>query len=67
MADPWDPTRTEILPESTLHDLVLGFRLVGTHLSLAMRNLTDQRVPQTAGTFSPGRELDLRLDWTFLY
>jgi len=67
MADPWDPSRSQIIPAATLHDLVVGFRLAGAHLSLAFRNLTDQRVQQTAAAWTPGRELDLRLNWTFLY
>jgi hypothetical protein len=67
MADPWDPTRQESLPELTWHDLVLGFRLVGANLSLAIRNLTDQQVPLSAGSLSHGREMDLRLHWGFYY
>ena len=67
MADPWDLTRTTLLPAVTNHDLLLGFRLVGVHLSLAIRNLTDQRNRLSAGAVSPGRELDLRLRWNFHY
>jgi hypothetical protein len=65
MSDPWDVSRSAILPEATLHDLLIGFRLVGTHLSLAYRNLTANRVALTTGALSPGREMDMRLYWVF--
>ena len=67
MDDPWDVTRTVGLPSATTHDLLVGFRLVGTHLSLNFRNVTDQRIRLSSATLSPGRELDLRLYWVFLY
>jgi hypothetical protein len=67
MADPWDLTRQTTLPGYTWHDLLLGFRLVGADISLAIRNLTDQRVRLSAGASSPGREMDLRLHWIFYY
>lgn len=67
MADPWDLTRQEMLPEVTWHDLILGFRLVGANLSVAIRNLTDQQVRLSAGALSAGREMDLRLTWGFYY
>lgn len=65
--DPWDLAGTVQLPARTNHDLLVGFRLVGTHLVLGVRNLADQRQRLTAGALSPGRELDLRLDWGFRY
>ncbi len=67
MGDPWDVTRTVTLPSATTHDLLVGFRLVGTHLSLNFRNVTDQRIRLSSATLSPGREIDLRLNWVFLY
>jgi len=67
MADPWDVTRAEVLEAITVHDLLVGFRLVGAHLSLAFRNLTGERVRLTAGTWSHDMEIDLRLHWVFLY
>ena len=67
MNDPWDLTRSVILPQRTVHDLYLGFRLVGAHLSLALRNLTGQRTVMSAGALSPGQEKQIRLHWTFLY
>ena len=67
MNDPWDPTRTVVLPQRTVHDLFLGFRLVGAHLSLVLRNLTGQRTMMSAGALSPGQEKQIRLHWTFLY
>jgi len=67
MNDPWDVTRSVTLPPMTLSDLLVGFRLVGTNISLNFRNVTDQRVRLSAGTLSPGREMDLRLHWVFLY
>ncbi|MEN8006424.1 MAG: ECF transporter S component [Candidatus Krumholzibacteriota bacterium] len=67
MADPWDVTRAYRLPQRTVHDLLVGFRLVGVNLSLAFRNLTGDRTRMTAGALSPGQELDLRLHWDFRY
>jgi outer membrane receptor protein involved in Fe transport len=67
MADPWDVTRSYRIPARTLHDLVAGLRLVGAHLTVAVRNLTGDRVPLTAGASGPGREIDLRLNWGFHY
>ncbi len=40
-SDPWDPSGLIRLPARTNHDLLLGFRLVGTHIVLGVRNLTD--------------------------
>jgi hypothetical protein len=67
LADPWDVTRTYEIPARTLHDLVAGLRLVGAHLTIAVRNLTGDRVRMTGGALSPGREIDLRLNWGFHY
>jgi energy-coupling factor transport system substrate-specific component len=68
MADPWDVTRnTLLLPARTVHDLLVGFRLVGANLSLAFRNLTGEKTRMTAGALSHEQELDLRLHWTFRY
>lgn len=64
-ADPWDVTGTARLPERTNHDLLLGFRLVGAHLVVGVRNLTNQRQVLTSGALSPGMETDLRLEWGF--
>ncbi len=67
MADPWDVTRNYLLPTRTVHDLLVGFRLVGANLSLAFRNLTGEKTRMTAGALSHEQELDLRLHWTFRY
>jgi hypothetical protein len=67
MADPWDVTRSYLLPSRTVHDLVAGFRLVGAHLSLAFRNLTGERTRLTSGALSTGQEIDMRLLWNFSY
>jgi len=67
MADPWDVTRMYRLPQRTVHDLLVGFRLVGVNLSLAFRNLAGEKVRMTAGALSPAQELDLRLHWEFRY
>jgi len=67
MADPWDVTRNFQLPARTVHDLLVGFRLVGANLSLAFRNLTGEKTRMTAGALSTGQELDLRLHWAFRY
>lgn len=63
--DPWDLTGTATLPARVNHDLLVGFRLVGAHLVLGMRNLAGDRQRLTAGALSPGRELDMRLEWAF--
>jgi hypothetical protein len=67
MSDPWDPSGLSRLSSATWHDLVLGFRLVGAHISFAFRNLTDQRYATSANTLAPGREMDMRLRWVFHY
>jgi len=67
MADPWDVTRTAQLPSRTVHDLVVGFRLVGAHLSLGIRNLTGERIRLTSGARSAGQEMDTRLHWAWVY
>ena len=67
MPDPWDLTRATVLPGATWHDLLVGFRLVGTDLGLAFRNMTDQRIRLSSGSWSHGREMEMRLRWTFLY
>lgn len=64
-SDPWDLTGTVILPARVNHDLLVGFRLVGAHLVLGMRNLAGDRQRLTSGALSPGRELDMRLEWAF--
>ena len=58
-------TGTARLPARTNHDLLVGFRLVGAHLVVGLRNLTDQRQVLTSGALSPGMEMDMRLEWTF--
>ncbi len=67
MADPWDVTRTAQLPSRTVHDLLVGFRLVGAHLSLGFRNLTGELTRLTSGAMSTGQELDMRLHWAWVY
>jgi hypothetical protein len=64
-ADPWLPGGLFRVPAFTRHDLLLGFRLLGADLSLALRNLTAERFRLSAGALSDGRELRLRLHWTF--
>jgi hypothetical protein len=64
-ADPWDVTGSSQLPSRTNHDLLVGFRLVGAHLTMGFRNLTGQRQQLTSGALSPGMEMDLRLEWAF--
>lgn len=65
MADPWDVSRTYRLPSRTVLDLLVGFRLVGADLCLAFRNLTGERTRLSAGTWSSGQEMDMRLQWSF--
>ncbi len=65
MSDPWSFDRAYDLPSITKHDLFLGFRLVGVSLSVAIRNLTGEPLRLTAGSLSPGREIQWRLHWTF--
>jgi hypothetical protein len=64
-ADPWDVTGTWQLPARTNLDLLVGFRLVGAHLTMGFRNLTGTRQQLTSGALSPGMETDLRLEWGF--
>ena len=59
MDDPWDVTRTTHLPSRTVHDLLVGIRLVGVELSLAFRNLLGERVPLSYLTTSNGQEVDI--------
>lgn len=65
--DPWDVTRSTLIPGRTVHDLIVGFRLVGAHISLAFRNLTGDKYRQTAASYASPQELDLRLSWTFTH
>jgi len=67
MADPWDVSRQSILPETTRMDLILGFRLVGANISIALRNLADQKVQMTTNSWSTEKEFQWRINWTFLY
>lgn len=67
MDDPWDVSRGTLLPRRTVHDLLLGFRLVGAQLSMAITNLTGDRVQMSRNTWSPGQEIDMRLSWSFRY
>lgn len=64
-ADPWDVTGQWQLPARVNHDLLLGFRLTGAHLTLGMRNLAGTRQQLASGALSPGQELDMRLEWAF--
>ncbi|MBK8166294.1 MAG: ECF transporter S component [bacterium] len=63
--DPWDLTGTVTLPVRVNHDLLVGFRLVGAHLVLGLRNLAGDQQRLTSGALSPGREMDMRLEWAF--
>ncbi len=65
MTDPWDVTRSFVLPARTTQDLVVGFRLVGVDLSLAWRNLTGKRYHATSGAWAPGSETVMRMAWKF--
>ncbi len=67
MHDPWDVSREVELPAATQSDLLVGVRLVGTNISMNFRNVMDQRVRLSSAALSPGREMDLRLHWVFLY
>ncbi len=64
-ADPWDVTGQWLLPARINHDLLLGFRLTGAHLTLGVRNLTGKRQQLASGAWSPGTEMDMRLEWGF--
>ncbi len=63
--DPWDVTGQWQLPARISHDLLLGFRLTGAHLTLGVRNLAGTRQQLASGALSPGREMDMRLEWAF--
>lgn len=64
-SDPWDVTGQWWLPARLNHDLLLGFRLTGAHLTLGLRNLAGTRQQLASGALSPGREIDMRLEWAF--
>ena len=65
MSDPWLPGDDITLPAVTLHHVTIGFRLVGVDLGYELRNLTNQRVPISAGSYSLGQSNRWRLHWTF--
>ncbi len=65
MGDPWLPGEDVLLPATTLHHVIVGFRLVGVDLGYEVRNLTNQRVPVSAGSLSPGQSNRWRMHWTF--
>lgn len=65
LPDPWFPLGEYSLPAANRHDLIMAFRLLGADLSLALRNLTDDRVHLASGALSDGREMRWRLHWTF--
>jgi hypothetical protein len=63
--DPWSLDEPFPLSALTRHDALVGFRLIGVHLSLVVANLTDTRNRLSAGAESFGRELQWRLRWVF--
>jgi len=65
MGDPWLPGDGTRLPSLTLHHLTIGFRLVGVDLGYEVRNLTNQRVPVSAGSLCSGQMNRWRMHWTF--
>ncbi|MFO7652514.1 MAG: hypothetical protein R6X25_01715 [Candidatus Krumholzibacteriia bacterium] len=65
MSDPWSFAEPFPLPALTQHDVLAGFRLLGTDLSMAIMNVTDQRQRLSAGALEFGREIHLRLRWVF--
>ncbi len=67
MDDPWDVSRQSPLPAVTRMDLIMGFRLVGADISVALRNLTGEKVQMTTNSWSTGQEFQWRLNWVFFY
>ncbi|MBU1674596.1 TonB-dependent receptor, partial [bacterium] len=65
MGDPWLPGDDVRLPSVTLHHVIVGFRLVGVDLGYELHNLTNRRVPVSAGSLSPGQVNRWRMHWTF--
>jgi len=65
MGDPWHPGDDVRLPAVTLHHLLIGFRLVGVDLGFEFRNLTNQRVLVSAGSYLSGQTNRWRMQWTF--
>jgi hypothetical protein len=65
MGDPWLPGDDVRLPAVTLHHLLIGFRLVGVDLGFEFRNLTNQRVLVSAGSYQTGQTNRWRMQWTF--
>lgn len=67
MDDPWDLAGPTPLPAITRLDAIVGFRLVGTNLSLGLGNLTGAESRLSAGAVDHGLELRWRLHWVFTH
>ncbi|HOX26265.1 MAG TPA: hypothetical protein PLL30_06710 [Candidatus Krumholzibacteria bacterium] len=67
MDDPWSLATPYPLPAATYLDAIVGFRLVGTDLSLELRNLTGSGNALSAGALASPAELRWRLNWVFHY
>ena len=67
MTDPWFLTADYELPAYTRVDMIAGFRLVGTNLSVEMLNLTGEEARLSAGSVLHGSEMRWRLHWVFHY
>ncbi len=65
MDDPWAWSRPVELAAISSLDVIAGFRLVGTNLSMEMRNLLGGESRLTANAVSEPREFRWRLHWTF--
>ena len=67
MSDAWSVDQSYLLPAYTIQNAMIGLRLVGTNLTLAILNLDDQQVLLSAGALSPRQELRWRLHWIFYH
>jgi len=65
--DPWSLAASAPLPATTTLDAIIGFRLVGTNLSLELLNLAGAGAQLSAGSVDHDLELRWRLNWVFHY
>lgn len=67
MCDPWYLAGDYDLPALTRFDAIVGFRLVGTNLSLEFGNILGHEARVSAGAMSSPFDVRWRLHWVFHY
>lgn len=65
MDDPWFLAAPVALPTLTQLDVIAGFRLIGTNLSVELRNVLGNGEQISANAVAEPMELRWRLHWTF--